>query len=110
MPLLVSVMGGVFMTVGALTGVLQLLRLTSAPAWPQLRAVARVSPATSPSTPRDARFWLCSSMFVTISGTLLLLNMQNEVAKWLVDAVLTVLVLGQLRLLFMSRRQRRPAG
>jgi uncharacterized membrane protein SirB2 len=49
-------------------------------------------------------------MFVTVSGTLLLLNVQNEVAKWLVDAVLTVLVLGQLCLLFMSRRQRRPAG
>jgi hypothetical protein len=47
-------------------------------------------------------------MFVTISGTLLLLNVQNEVAEWLVDAVLTVLMLGQLRLLYVSRR-RRPA-
>jgi hypothetical protein len=49
-------------------------------------------------------------MFLALNGTLLLLNVQDEVARWLASGVLTALVIAQLGLMLVSRRQRESAG
>jgi hypothetical protein len=110
MSVLTSVIGGTTMTVGALAAVRYLLTLTTSGTWSALRAAARVSPATTPATRRDALSWLCFSMVVTVNGTLLLLSGHNEVVSLLASAVLTALILWQLRLLLAARKQRQSAG
>ena len=113
MRVLVSVLGGTSMTVGALAALRYLLTLTASRTWSRLRAVARVSPATTPDARRDALSWLRFSVASAISGTLLLLNVLNvlnEAARLSASAALTALVMWQLRSVFMSRRQRHSAG
>ena len=107
---LMSAIGGASMTVGVLSAVRFLLTLTTRPAWPQLRVFARATPATTPARRRGAMIWFCGSMVLAINGTLLFLNVQDEVARWLASGALTALVIAQLGLLLMSRRQRESAG
>ncbi len=107
---LMSAIGGAAMTVGALSAARFLLTLTTGPAWRRLRVFARATPATTPAARRGAMIWFCGSMVLAINGTLLLLNVQDEVARWLVSGVLTVLVIAQLGLMLISRRQHESAG
>lgn len=107
---LISAIGGATLAVGALSAVRFLLTLTTGPAWRRLRAFARATPATTPATRRDAMIWFCSSMVLAINGTLLLLSVQDEVARWLASGALTALVIAQLGLILMSRRRRESAG
>jgi hypothetical protein len=107
---LMSAIGGAALTVGALSAVRFLLTLTTGPAWRKLRVFARATPATTPAARRGAMIWFCSSMFLALNGTLLLLNVQDEVARWLASGVLTALVIAQLGLMLVSRRQRESAG
>ena len=108
MSLLMSVIGGTTLTVGALAAARYLLTLTTSATWSPLRAAARVSPATTPATRRDALSWLCIAMVMTVNGTLLLLSVRNEVVSLLASAVLTALILWQLRLVLVARRTPDP--
>ena len=110
MSLLMSVLGGTTLTVGALAAARYLLTLTASGIWSPLRAAARVSPATTPATRRAALSWLCISMVIAANGTLLLLSVRNEVVSLLESAVLTALFLWQLRLVLAARKQRQSAG
>ena len=110
MSLLMSVIGGTTMTVGVLAAARYLLTLTTSGTWSPLRGVARVSPATTAATRRHALSWLCFSMVATVNGTLLLLSVHNEAVSLLASAVLTALILWQLRLMLVARRQRQSAG
>lgn len=110
MSLIESVVDGTTTTVGALAAVRFLLTLTTSGTWSRLRAVARVRPATSPQARRDALGWLCLSLAVTLNGALVLLGVQNLVARLLASATLTALLVWQLRLMVVSRRHRQSAG
>ena len=110
MSFVVSVIGGISMTVGALAAVRCLLMLTSSRTWSPLRAAARVRTVSTPRARRDVLSWLCFSTAVTINGMVSLLDVQNEVARLSASVALTALVIWQIRLMFMSRRQRQSAG
>jgi hypothetical protein len=98
------------MTVGVLSAVRFLLMLTTGPAWRRLRGFARATPATTPAARRDAMLWFCMSMVPAINGALLLLNVQDEAARWLASGALTALLMGELGLMLVSRRHRGSAG
>ena len=110
MSLLESVVDGTTTTVGALAVVQSLLTLTTSATWSRLRAVARVRPATTPQARRDVLGWLCFALAVTLSGALLLLGVQNVVARLLASAAVTALLVWQVRLIVVSRRHRPSAG
>jgi hypothetical protein len=104
MSVLVYVIGGVSIAVGAVILGWYLLSWAAGAIWPRLRHVGRTSPARMPG----ARF--VSSLGLLLAGTLLVLSVNDKSASWLGAVATTALLIWQLASMLMSHGQRESAS
>ena len=106
--MLLYVTGGVVAAAGALSATFWLLTLTRPFAWPRRRPAVHASRAVSPGARRyrQNRFWC--SVVLTVDGILLILSHSDTAAR---IGIVTgsALLLWQLGVEFVFRRQRRSA-
>ena len=95
---------------GGLAAGRYLLSLVTGPAWPRLRHVACISPATKPGARRGAWNGFGSSLGLLLVGTLLLLSVNDKTASRLGAIAATALLIWQLGSILMSHAQRRSAS
>jgi hypothetical protein len=111
MSVLMYVIGGGSIAVGVLAAGRYLLSLTTGAAWHRrLRHAARISPAAKPGARREAWNNVGSSLGLVLVGTLLLLGVNDETARWAGAIAATALLIWQLGSMLRSHAQRRSAS
>jgi hypothetical protein len=108
MSVLIYAVGGVSIAVGALTAGRYLLSLTSGPAW--LRRVARIRPATKLRSRRRAWNEFGTGLGSVLTGTLLVLTVDDAAVGRLTLIALITLLIWQLASGLAFHVQRRSAS